>query len=138
MSPASAPRWRRSICGFLPGYSLLIAAILAGALFGAAFAAIPGYLQAKRDSHIVITTIMFNYIATALMGYLLVNVFRVPGSMATESRGFPPNAIMPQIHDLLKPLGIDLAGDAAQSFLSARARLRALRLGADLAHSAWL
>ena len=65
--------------GFLPGYSLMIAAILAGALFGAAFAAIPGYLQAKRDSHIVITTIMFNYIASALMGYLLVNVLRVPG-----------------------------------------------------------
>ena len=33
--------------GFLPGYSLMIVAILAGALFGAAFAAIPGYLQAK-------------------------------------------------------------------------------------------
>ena len=33
-------------------------AILAGALFGAAWAAIPAYLQAKRGSHIVITTIM--------------------------------------------------------------------------------
>ncbi|MFZ0210281.1 MAG: ABC transporter permease, partial [Roseiarcus sp.] len=60
--------------GFLPGYSLVIVAIAAAALFGAAFAAIPGYLQAKRDSHIVITTIMFNYIASALMGYLLVDV----------------------------------------------------------------
>ena len=46
--------------GFLPGYSLVVVAIVAAALFGAAFAAIPGYLQAKRDSHIVITTIMFN------------------------------------------------------------------------------
>jgi general nucleoside transport system permease protein len=92
---------------FLPGPSLAIAAILAGALFGAAFAAIPGYLQAKRDSHIVITTIMFNYIATALMSFLLVNVFRVPGSMAPESRGFAPNATVPQLHDLLKPLGLN-------------------------------
>jgi general nucleoside transport system permease protein len=90
---------------FLPGPSLAIVAILAGALFGAAFAAIPGYLQAKRDSHIVITTIMFNYIATALMSFLLVNVFRVPGSMAPESRGFPPNAAVPQLHELLRPLG---------------------------------
>ena len=56
----------------------MIVAILAAALFGAAFAAIPGYLQAKRDSHIVITTIMFNYIASALMGYLLVNVLAQP------------------------------------------------------------
>ncbi len=77
---------------FLPGYSLAIVAILAGALFGAAFAAIPGYLQAKRDAHIVITTIMFNYVASALMGYLLVDVLRVPGQMNAETRSFPHGA----------------------------------------------
>src|SRR5580692_8914837 len=41
--------------GFLPGYSLAVAAIIGAALFGSACAAIPGYLQAYRDSHIVIT-----------------------------------------------------------------------------------
>ena len=92
--------------GFLPGYSLAIVAILAGALFGAAFAAIPGYLQAKRDAHIVITTIMFNYVASALMGYLLVDVLRVPGQMNAETVGFSKYAIVPQFHVLLKPLGI--------------------------------
>jgi ABC-type uncharacterized transport system permease subunit len=92
--------------GFLPGYSLVIVAIAAAALFGAAFAAIPGYLQAKRDSHIVITTIMFNYIASALMGYLLVDVLRTPGQMNAETRQFPPGGIVPQFHELLKPLGI--------------------------------
>jgi simple sugar transport system permease protein len=92
--------------GFLPGYSLVVVAILAAALFGAAFAAIPGYLQAKRDSHIVITTIMFNYIASALMGYLLVDVLRVPSQMNAETRQFPPGGIVPQFHELLKPLGI--------------------------------
>jgi len=91
---------------FLPGYSLAVVAILAGALFGAAFAAIPGYLQAKRDAHIVITTIMFNYIASALMGYLLVDVLRVPGQMNAETPGFPHYGIVPQFHDVLKPLGI--------------------------------
>ncbi len=92
--------------GFLPGYSLVIVAIAAAALFGAAFAAIPGYLQAKRDSHIVITTIMFNYIASALMGYLLVDVLRTPGQMNAETRQFPPGGIVPQFHEVLKPLGI--------------------------------
>jgi simple sugar transport system permease protein len=92
--------------GFLPGYSLVIVAIVAAALFGAAFAAIPGYLQAKRDSHIVITTIMFNYIASALMGYLLVNVLRSPTQMNPETPAFPPGGIVPQFHELLKPLGI--------------------------------
>jgi simple sugar transport system permease protein len=92
--------------GFLPGYSLAVAAILAAALFGAAFAAIPGYLQAYRDSHIVITTIMFNYIASAIMGYLLVNVLRVPGQMNAETPGFPETADVPQFHELLAPLGV--------------------------------
>jgi ABC-type uncharacterized transport system permease subunit len=36
----------------------------------------------------VITTIMFNFIASALLVYLLVNVFRVEGSMAPESARF--------------------------------------------------
>lgn len=35
--------------------------ILAAAVFGAAWAAVPAYLQAYRGSHIVITTIMFNF-----------------------------------------------------------------------------
>jgi len=91
---------------FLPGPLLVMTAIAAGALFGAGFAAIPGYLQAKRDAHIVITTIMFNYVASALMGYLLVNVLRVPGQMNAETYPFPPNGIVPQFHALLKPLGI--------------------------------
>ena len=92
--------------GFLPGYSLVIVAIAAAALFGAAFAAIPGYLQAKRDAHIVITTIMFNYVASALMGYLLVDVLRVPGQMNAETAGFSKYGVVPQFHELLKPLGI--------------------------------
>jgi general nucleoside transport system permease protein len=90
----------------LPGYTQVVAAIVAAALFGAAFAAIPGYLQAKRDSHIVITTIMFNYIASALMGYLLVNPLRSPTQMNPETLPFPPGGTLPQFHELLKPLGI--------------------------------
>ena len=73
----------------------LLAAILGGALFGAAWAAVPAYLQAKRGSHIVITTIMFNFIASALLVYLLVNVFRVPGSMAPESARFVETVHLP-------------------------------------------
>ena len=94
-------------CGFLPGYSLVLVAIVGAALFGAAFAAIPAYLQAKRDSHIVITTIMFNYIATALMGYLLVKVLKVPGQMNAETAGFPHYGIVPQFHEFLQQFGVE-------------------------------
>src|SRR3979409_740174 len=46
-------------------------AILASAIIGGIWAFIPGYLQAKRGSHVVFTTIMFNFIASAVMVYLL-------------------------------------------------------------------
>ncbi|HEV3045590.1 MAG TPA: ABC transporter permease [Roseiarcus sp.] len=91
--------------GFLPGVLLAPLAIAGAALFGAGFAAIPGYLQAKRDSHLVITTIMFNYIASAMMGYLLVNVLRSQGQMNPETPTFPPGATIPQIRDLVAYLG---------------------------------
>src|SRR5205085_2157575 len=59
--------------GKAPSLIVLPLAVLAGAVFGAAWALIPAWLQARRGSHIVITTIMFNFIASALMTYLLVN-----------------------------------------------------------------
>jgi simple sugar transport system permease protein len=93
--------------GFLPGYTLAFVAILVAALFGAAFAAIPGYLQAKRDSHIVITTIMFNYIASALMGYLLVDVLRARGQMNPETPTFPPGGVVPHFHDVFALVGVN-------------------------------
>jgi ABC-type uncharacterized transport system permease subunit len=89
-----------------PHWSIaLLAAILGAALFGAGWAAIPAYLQAKRGSHIVITTIMFNFIASALLVYLLVNVFRVEGSMAPESARFAEAVHLPSAADFAGFLG---------------------------------
>ena len=83
-----------------PHWTLALpAAVIGGALFGAAWAAIPAWLQAKRGSHIVITTIMFNFISSALLVYLLVNVLKVPGSMAPETARFPEGARLPSAYD---------------------------------------
>ena len=71
---------------FLPWPIVIPLAVLASILFGAFWAWIPGYLQAKRGSHIVITTIMFNFIGASLMVYLINNWFRPVGKMAVESR----------------------------------------------------
>ncbi len=68
-------------------------AILGGAAFGAAWAAIPAYLQAKRGSHIVITTIMFNFIASGLLVYLLVNVMKNEGLDGARNRAVPGRLI---------------------------------------------
>jgi general nucleoside transport system permease protein len=92
----------------LPPLLLIPLAIIAAAAFGAAWAALPAYLQAYRGSHIVITTIMFNFIASALMVYLLVNVLIAPGSMTPETREFAAAGHLPFIHDLLAYVGITM------------------------------
>ena len=69
-------RWNPYVVGAAIGVLAFVLplAVAAGAAFGAAWAFIPAWLQARRGSHVVITTIMFNFIASALMTYLLVNV----------------------------------------------------------------
>jgi len=97
------------VCLFIPfpHWSIaLLFAMFGGALFGALWAVIPAYLQAKRGSHIVITTIMFNFIAASLLNYLLVNVLRPKGSMDPASARFPEATHLPTFHDMLSPFGI--------------------------------
>ena len=91
----------------LPAWLLLPLMVLAAMAFGLLWAAIPGALQAWRGSHIVITTIMFNFIASALLIYLLVNGLKEPGNMTPESRPFGPAAQLPGVHQGLAALGIE-------------------------------
>ncbi len=105
-----------------PHWALALpAAIVGGAVFGALWALIPAWLQAKRGSHIVITTIMFNFIAAAVLNYMLVNVLRPAGSMDPATAKFPKGAHLPTLHDLLAPFGINFskAAPANVSFLIA-------------------
>ncbi|WP_282608088.1 ABC transporter permease [Pelagibius sp. Alg239-R121] len=92
----------------LPFILILPISIAASALFGAAWAYIPAYLQAYRGSHIVITTIMFNFIASALMVYLLVNVLIQPGQMSPESREFAQSAWLPFMHEAFAWFGVEI------------------------------
>ena len=95
--------------GHWPFWAVLPLAVLAGAGAGAGWAFIPAWLQARRGSHIVITTIMFNFIAAALMTYLLVNVLIKPGQQSPETREFAAGATMPAVHELLAKVGIEFA-----------------------------
>ncbi len=84
----------------------LIGCTIGAAILGAAWAYVPAVLQAKRGSHIVITTIMFNFIAAALLNYILVNILRPPTSMDPATASFPDATHLPTLHELLLPLGI--------------------------------
>ena len=96
---ALAPHW--------PAWAVLPLMVGAAMLFGLAWAFVPAWLQAYRGSHVVITTIMFNFIASALLAYLLVNVLKAPGNMTVESRAFAPEALLPGMHQMLAAIGID-------------------------------
>jgi general nucleoside transport system permease protein len=91
----------------LPSLIMIPLMVLAAALFAAAWGAIPGYLQAYRGSHVVITTIMFNFLASSIMVYLLVNVLKPEGEMAPESAPFAESAKMPRVHTWLESLGVE-------------------------------
>ena len=110
------------VCLYLPWphWSLaLIAASVGAALFGAAWAFLPAILQARRGSHIVITTIMFNFIAAAFLNWLLVGPLKPRGAMDPSTARFPEAVHLPSLHEILAPLGISFskAAPANVSFL---------------------
>ena len=92
----------------LPGIILIPIAIMAAAAFGAGWAFVPAYLQAYRGSHIVITTIMFNFIAAGLMVSLLAGPLIRPGQSSPTTRTFEESAHIPMVHELLGAIGIEM------------------------------
>lgn len=108
------------VCLFIPWpnwWTAMIAAMMAAATFGALWALIPAYLQAKRGSHIVITTIMFNFIAFSLLNYILSHVLRPSGSMEPATARFPNEVRLPRLRDMLEPLGIEFSRSAPANIM---------------------
>jgi len=67
----------------LPWYLLIPLSIAAAFAGGALWASIAGVLKARFGSHEVINTIMLNFIAFALVSYLVNNVYLVPATVHT-------------------------------------------------------
>jgi simple sugar transport system permease protein len=100
----------------LPGWPALVLvglAMIAAAVVGGVWAGVPGVLKAKFGAHEVITTIMMNFIAAALVSYLTQYHYRSPGNpiletpaIAEVSEGVVTGPHLPRMHALLAPLGI--------------------------------
>lgn len=84
----------------IPGLIHVPLALLGGFILGAIWGLIPGYLKAIRGVNEVITTLLLNYVALNLIGYLANNPLKEPGapsaysSLISESARLP--IIMPQ------------------------------------------
>ncbi len=104
----------------LPAIFVLPLAVAGAALFGAAWGIVPGYLQAKRGSHIVITTIMFNFIAASVMVWLLAGPLIEVGQMSPQTPKFAPAGQLPSMQSFLNLFGIEIASSPLNlSFLVA-------------------
>ncbi len=88
----------------------LIGGALGGAIFGALWITLPAYLSAKRGSHIVITTIMFNFMAYGLLNFVLNEYLRPVGRMDPASANFPVATHLPSLGDIAGAFGIDAFG----------------------------
>lgn len=88
----------------LPVFVLLPLCLLSGALAGAFYAGIAGWLRAATGAHEVISTIMLNLIAYRLIDYMLRLPFvQRPGRADPISKSVPDHAGLPRLLDWVDP-----------------------------------
>lgn len=86
-----------AVVGAIPGIPFplaIVAAILAGALGGAAWGFIPGALKAWRGAHEVVTTIMLNSTAYLLLNLLASTAFKDPTATFPRTTDVEPAAVL--------------------------------------------
>ncbi len=87
-----------------PFVLLMPACLIAGALAGAAYASIAGYLRAATGAHEVISTIMLNLISYRLIDYLLRQPWiQKEGRADPISKSVPDSAELPRLLEWIDP-----------------------------------
>ena len=91
-----------------PAVIAIPAALLGGMIAGAAWGFVPGLLKAISGAHEVVTTIMMNYVALAVLSWLVIGPLRQAGSVSptTPSVGA---AALPIVLDRSGHIGIFIA-----------------------------
>jgi general nucleoside transport system permease protein len=95
-------------CAVFVGYAVPLppllhpfTALLAGAIGGGLWGAIPGFLKARFGSHEVINTIMLNYLALFLQDWLVKNPLKDPAPTIVRTPEILGTAILPRFYDRL-------------------------------------
>ncbi|MFN2169149.1 MAG: ABC transporter permease [Anaerolineae bacterium] len=102
---AIAAAWVGQLTHGLPAIIHVPLAVGAGALGGAIWAAIPGYLKARTGAHEVINTIMMNYIAFRLTEYLISWPLKDKLATAVQTQRVSPNAELWTLYAMRERLG---------------------------------
>jgi simple sugar transport system permease protein len=119
---------------------LLPGSIVAGAIGGMAWAAIPAFLRTRFNTNEILVSLMLNYVAVLFLSYLVHGPWRDPeGFNFPESRLFPDAATLPVIlEDTRLHLGLLIALAAVvlgwifvrKSFIGYQMRVAGLASGA--------
>ncbi len=82
----------------LPAFMLVPLCILTAITAGGLWGAVAGYLRARFGASEVINTIMLNFIAVALAGYLTQYHYRIPGDPILQTAPIGSSAYIPQLN----------------------------------------
>jgi len=94
----------------LPGWILLPLVMLLGFAGGAAWAAVPGILRARKLVNETIATLLLNYVAPLIVSYFIFGPWRSPESSAyPQSPAFAPGARLPSFFNTRIHAGLLIA-----------------------------
>ncbi|MDS0300047.1 ABC transporter permease [Halogeometricum sp. S1BR25-6] len=83
--------------GTVGGVLLMVFGTLAAVVAAGAYGALPGILKAYADANEIITTIMLNFVAVGVVGYLVEGAFRGEGNRAPNTERLPEYVSLPRI-----------------------------------------
>lgn len=91
----------------MPGFLLVPAILISGAIGGAIWAFIPGVLKAKMGIHEVIVTIMLNYTALFVSNFFIRTIMNPKTLMGTEQKAYsvliPEHGRLTQLTEIFPP-----------------------------------
>lgn len=111
--------------------------IAAAAAAGAAWAALAAWLKVRRGSHEVIVTILLNFVAIALVNWLILYPLDDPFSQATESMPVASGYHLARLDTLCSLVGLRCFADTPVNLTLFGALALAVGLHALLLRSVW-
>ena len=130
---------------FAPAWITIPLSLLSGGLSGAAWALIPAWLRRKLGVLEVISTIMMNFVALYLVGYLVRGPLQEPLRIYPQSAALPASARLPLVASTMRlHWGFPIAVVCALvlwwtlRFTAAGFRIRVSGTNPDAAHNAAL
>jgi len=114
--------------GTVGGLALLVVGTVAGIVAGGLYGALPGVLKAYGDANEIITTIMLNFIAVGVVGFLVEGPLRGEGNRAPNTERLPEYVQLPPVvfdspDFSLVGLAVALVVVVVVSFLMVRTRI---------------